>query len=85
MDTQTSHPKLVSIEINTRTFEVTHGKITFEAVVALAYPPTPGQPRIACTVTYHYKNEPTDHKLAAGGSVEVVEDMAFVVTPTNES
>jgi hypothetical protein len=79
------HSKLVTIEVNTRPFDVPRGKISFEDVVNLAYPPKPGQPRIACTVTYHYKNESSDHKLAAGESVEVREGMVFVATPTNES
>jgi hypothetical protein len=79
------HSKLVTIEVNTRSFDVHHGKISFEEVVNLAYPPKPGQPRVACTVTYHYKNESVDHELAAGESVEIREGMVFVATPTNES
>jgi hypothetical protein len=79
------HSKQVTIEVNTRSFEVPSGKLSFDDVVNLAYPPKPGQPRIACTVTYHNKHESTDHKLSAGESVEVREGMVFVVSPTNES
>lgn len=85
MEDKNSPGKLVSIEINTRDYEVPHGKITFEEVVAKAYPPQNGQPRVACSVTYHNKNEDHEKKFVPGESVEVREGMEFTATPTNES
>ena len=85
MEDKDNPRKLVNIEINTRSYDVPHGKITFEEVVAIAYPPQNGQPRVACKVTYHNKNEDNDKKLVPGESVEVREGMKFTATATNES
>ncbi|WP_137925862.1 multiubiquitin domain-containing protein [Cupriavidus sp. 2SB] len=68
------HTKIVII-VNGREKEVPTRHITFEQLVALAYPGEPPQPNITYDVTYRkVASFPHQGELAAGGSVEVKKD-----------
>jgi len=65
------HAKIVII-VNGREEEVPSHHVTFEQLVALAYPGEPPQPNITYSVTYRkVESIPHQGELAAGGSVEV--------------
>ena len=75
----------VHVVINASPHTVPAGSITFGAVVALAYPASPG-PDPEYTVSYR-KGHPGHAKgsLLEGRSVEVHEGMIFIVTATDKS
>lgn len=75
----------VHVVINASPHTVPAGSITFGAIVALAYPTSPG-PDPEYTVSYR-KGHPGHAKgsLLEGRSVEVREGMIFVVTATDKS
>ncbi|MGA3845333.1 multiubiquitin domain-containing protein [Ralstonia nicotianae] len=65
------HTKIVII-VNGREKEVLSRHVSFEQLVALAYPGEPPQPNITYDVTYRKVSSfPHQGELAAGGSVEV--------------
>lgn len=76
----------VTIIVNTRAREWTKKRISFEELVAIAYPVPPSGQCIVYTVTYFdgppHKPEGT---LTAGQSVKVVDRMAFSVKFTDKS
>jgi len=76
----------VEIFVNTRPHIVRPGLITFEQVVAFAFPtPPPGQ-NIEYTVTYRDGSpEHPKGSLLPGKSVSVREGMIFNVTATDKS
>lgn len=76
----------VEIIINAQKFQVPKGKITFEAVVSLAYngrPPT--GPNVVITVTYSKGEGGKQGSLLPGGDVETKEGMVFNVRATDRS
>jgi hypothetical protein len=75
----------VYIVVNAEPHTVPPGRITFEAIVAIAYPTPPG-PDPEYTVSYR-KGRPDHPKgtLHPGHTVEVREGMIFVVTATDKS
>lgn len=75
----------VHVVINAARHTVPAGLITFDGVVALAYPTPPG-PDPEYTVSYR-KGRPEHPKgsLLEGRSVEVREGMIFIVTATDKS
>lgn len=79
-------PKPVTIVVNGEPHEVPKDDITFDEVVALAYPGGPQGPNIIYSVTYR---RGPDHKpkgiLAEGGSVKVKDGMIFDVRVTDKS
>ncbi|HEX7948890.1 MAG TPA: multiubiquitin domain-containing protein [Candidatus Limnocylindrales bacterium] len=81
---QQHEPKLVTIIVNTREHQVEKGKITFEQVVALAFP-VPSGPNVTYTMTVHRGQGHSSHELLPGESVEVIDGMVFDVTPTVRS
>ncbi len=90
MDTQDDAkphgPKPVTIIVNGEPHEVPKDEVTFDEVVALAYPDGPQGPNIIYSVTYR---KGPDHKpkgiLAEGGSVKVKDGMLFDVRVTDKS
>ena len=77
--------KLVTIIVNTRKIPVEKGKITFDAVVKLAFDPVPTGNDIQFLITYHRGQGNAEGKQLPGQSVEVVENMVFDVSTTYKS
>ena len=84
-DAKVKDPKTVTIIVNTRDQIVEKGKITFDSVVALAFPDPPTGENVAFTVLYRRGHGNHEGSLVPGGSVEVVDGMIFNVTPTDRS
>ncbi len=79
-------PKTVTIFVNTRPHEVEKKDlISFEEVVAIAYPDTPPGGNIGYSVLYERGHDGADGTLVAGKSVKVKEGMRFDVTATDRS
>ncbi|MGI4880728.1 MAG: multiubiquitin domain-containing protein [Janthinobacterium lividum] len=78
--------KTVEIVVNGRDREVPRGDITFEKVIAIAFPDKPTGPNVAFTVTYRKgPHERPEGSLIAGQSVHVREGMVFNATCTDKS
>lgn len=82
------HPdtKTTTIIVNAQNKEVTSKEITFEQLVALAYPEPPTGENVSITVTYRRGegNKP-EGTLVAGESVKVKEGEIFNVRATDRS
>lgn len=79
-------PRLVPIVVNTRRREVEPGDISFEELVALAFPVPPTGPQVSFTVSY--RKGPAlkpQGSLLPGQSVNIVKGMTFNVTATDKS
>jgi len=78
--------KAVTILVNGEPHEETETRISFEAVVKIAYPVAPGGACIEYTVTYR-NGPPANPKgsLTVGHSVKIQNRMIFDVTPTDRS
>ena len=70
--------KTVNIFVNGRQVTVPKGKITYDQVVALAYP-NPDFEQNTYKVTYFRKNDNHEGTLTKGKDVEVIDDMSFTV------
>lgn len=81
---KTDHEKGFHIFVNGRPREVTDHRMTYEAVVELAFPGPNDPNTVVFTVTYANPHG-HDGTLVAGQSVEVKEGMSFVVSKTNRS
>lgn len=76
-------PKVVTIRVNTRAFQWTEKKISFEQVVELAFPGQSYDP--AGTLVEYSRGHGPDHSLRPGKDVEVKDGMVFDVEPANRS
>jgi hypothetical protein len=91
MDSTTHHDKVkgpndVTIIVNTRKHNVPKNEgISFEAVVALAYPSAPAGENVEFTVMYQRGEGNKDGTLIPRQSVKVKGGMIFDVTPTDKS
>ena len=76
----------ITIVINAREVQVTDRELTFEQLVALAFPNAPSGPNVLLTITYRrgHGNKP-EGALLAGESVKLKDGMVFVVTATDKS
>ena len=86
-DRKTEHQETVTIIVNGRQKTVPKNEeITFDAVVALAFPNPPSGDGVQFTVQYTRGdgNKPAG-TLVEGQSVKVKNGMEFDVTPTNRS
>lgn len=79
-------PHLIGIVVNGRRREVKPGKISFEELIALAFPTPPSGPQVSFTVSYR-KGPPArpEGSLLPGQSVHVIEGMTFNVSATDKS
>lgn len=79
-------PRLVTIIINTRSYEVPKNDLLFEELAQLAYPDSPGGENISFTIGFRngHGNKP-EGSLVAGQSVKVKEGMIFNVVRTDKS
>lgn len=78
-------PKPVTIIVNTRSYPWESKEISYEQVVAIAYPDSAGSPD---TFTVQYSRGPDGHgsgSLTAGHSVNVKNGMVFDVHRTSQS
>lgn len=79
-------PALISILVNARRREVKPGTISFEQLVALAFPTPPTGAQVAFTVSYRKGPPPRpEGSLVPGQSIHVIEGMTFHVTATDKS
>lgn len=78
--------RLVPIVVNTRRREVEPGDISFEELLALAFPVPPTGPQVSFTVSYRKgpASKP-EGSLLPGQSVNIVKGMTFNVTATDKS
>jgi hypothetical protein len=77
--------KTVTIIVNGREETITKGKVTYEEIVALAYP-NPDFEKNTYKVTYFRRNDGHEGTLTKGGKpVEVIEGMVFTVVPAVRS
>lgn len=79
-------PKLLTIIINTRPYEVHKDNLSFEELAQLAFPNSPGGENVSFTVTYRngHGNKP-EGSLVAGQSVKTKDGMIFNVIRTDKS
>jgi hypothetical protein len=82
-DSNDKHKKTVTIVVDGTEYEVEKGKLTYAAVVTLAFPEYPRNPQVSYSVTYLRGRH--EGILAPGGEVQVVEGMEFRVSPTGQS
>ena len=76
----------VTIYVNTDSKQVERGKLTFQQIIALAYPNLTGNADLLFKVSYRLGRGHSELKtLADGGSVEAQEGMIFNVTYENRS
>jgi hypothetical protein len=78
------YEKTVKIFVNGREETVAKGKITYEEVVAFAYP-NPSFQDYTYKVTYFHKDGKHEGKLTKGESVEAREGMIFTVVRATRS
>lgn len=79
------HQDLVTIVINTRSYQWAEKKISYEQLVSLAYP---GQQQPNTDITVRYTRGHDGHgggTLTAGHSIEVKDGMVFDVIRTTRS
>jgi len=85
-DGRAKRPKPVTIIVNTVKHTIEKNEeISFEELVALAYPDGPTGPQVGYTVMYQRGHGNKDGTLVAGQSVKVKDGMLFDVTPTDRS
>ncbi|MBE7204231.1 MAG: multiubiquitin domain-containing protein [Parafilimonas terrae] len=78
-------PVQTEIVVNARARTVPGNRVTFEQVLALAFPGQ-AQPNVVFTMTYrHAAATPSAGELAAGGAVDVKQGTTFNVTRTVQS
>lgn len=80
------HHKGIRIIVNAREEIVHHHRLSYEQVVALAYPTPPSREVIGYNVTFYkgHEHKPEGH-LTAGQRVRICNGMIFNVTPINRS
>jgi hypothetical protein len=78
--------KQVTIVVNTREVIVDKGELTFEELVAIAFPTVPTGPNVLITISYRRGHgDKPDGSLLPGESVKVKDGMKFVVSATDKS
>lgn len=79
-------PKTVTIVVNGRDVEVAKGPISFEQLIAIAYPTPPTGENVSFTVTYRRGPDSNpEGSLTQGHSVRVKNGMVFNVRATDKS
>lgn len=82
---QPAKPNTDTLIINGRKHEWPNQKISFEEVVALAFPNPPTGQDVQYEVTWRKRGKKEEGSLEAGQMVTVKDDMIFDVTPTDLS
>lgn len=79
-------PTAVTIVVNGQEHQFPKKDITYDEVVALAFPTPPTGPYIEISVTYRRgQGQKPEGTLAPGGEVKVKDGMIFNVTATDKS
>lgn len=79
-------PKTVTIVVNGEEHKFPKTDITYDEVVALAFPSPPTGPYIEISVTYRLGHgQKPEGTLAPGGEVKVKDGIIFNVTATDKS
>jgi len=83
-DAETRHS--VTIIINAREHTTTSKELTFDQIVALAFPTQPTGPNVLFTITYRRGHgDKPEGSLLSGESVKLKDGMVFVVSATDKS
>lgn len=76
----------VTIVVNTRDVTVAKGELSFEDLVAIAFPDVPNGPNVLITITYRRGHgDKPEGALLPGEIVKVKDGMKFVVSATDKS
>lgn len=81
-----ARPHGITIVINARERTVTDKELTFEQLVALAFPSAPTGENVLFTISFRrgHGNKP-EGSLLAGETVKIKDGMVFVVSATDKS
>jgi hypothetical protein len=80
------HARQITIVINARERTVTDDELTFEQLVALAFPSAPTGENVLFTISYRRgRGDKPEGSLLAGGTVKVKDGTVFVVSATDKS
>lgn len=80
------NPSRYEVIVNGQTAEVPAAMVTFNDIVAIAFPDKVGNPDLTFVIIYRKAEEPREGSLAEGGSVEVKHrGTVFNVTFTRRS
>ncbi|AEA26492.1 hypothetical protein Psed_4332 [Pseudonocardia dioxanivorans CB1190] len=81
-----NHPREMTIVINARERTVTDKELTFEQLVAMAYPSAPTGENVMFTISFRrgHGNKP-EGSLLTGETVKIKDGMVFVVSATDKS
>ncbi|MFC4943791.1 multiubiquitin domain-containing protein [Pseudonocardia sp. GCM10023141] len=79
-------PRGITIVINARERTITDKELTFEQLVALAFPSAPTGENVLFTISFRrgHGNKP-EGSLLAGETVKIKDGMVFVVSATDKS
>ncbi len=85
-DRGNDHTRGITIVINARERTVTDKELTFEQLVALAFPSAPTGENVLFTISFRrgHGNKP-EGSLLAGETVKIKDGMVFVVSATDKS
>ena len=76
----------VTIVINAREHTTASKELTFDQIVALAFPTQPSGPNVLFTITYRRGHgDKSEGSLLSGESVKLKDGMVFVVSATDKS
>lgn len=76
----------VTFIVNAREHTTSAKTLTFEEIVALAFPATPAGPNVLFTISYRRGHgQKPEGSLLAGDDVKVKDGMVFVVSATDKS
>jgi hypothetical protein len=85
-DRNRGHARQTTIVINARERTVTDDELTFEQLVALAFPSAPTGENVLFTISYRRgRGDKPEGSLLAGGTVKVKDGTVFVVSATDKS
>jgi hypothetical protein len=80
------HARQITIVINARERTVTDDELTFEQLVALAFPSAPNGENVLFTISYRRgRGDRPEGSLLAGGTFKVKDGTVFVVSATDKS
>lgn len=84
-DPKARDAKLIEININTKDFKEPKGSITYDRVIALAFPDFAQFPNATYSIVYDKGPDSSGGTLSKGGSVKIVKGMRFRAKRTGES
>lgn len=85
IDPKVGDSKLIEININTKDFKEPKGEITYDRVIALAFPDFAQFPNATYSIVYDRGPDSSGGTLSKGGSVKIKKGMRFRAKRTGES